>query len=740
MRWKDLKLGKKLAVGFGSLLLLMTLVSYFGYDGIRTLTHSLFVVGDEEAPLVEMANEMKISLMGTRNAMQEFKVATSVLSTDDESALERIEATYRESIVDFDRYATAVLKGASLDDGMVVIKTDNAALSTLVDKADAIHNDKFQQAAASVMELGHELIEAKRESTLAMRAMEDAFDQVTRVAETAELHLKQQVEKDRKSSRTLDELARVFDTEIPHIDAIMEIEKVILGSRVILEEIAQQDELKSILDAEKSYLSTLNSFDQLTSALLDGGSVDGLKISRLEYEGLRKDVEALRAGHEEFHAGATEMIVKRKTMVLLLAESLKNMKRMDAAGEEAAELLKKIEGLLTTEMSEAIVNGHRASSRASTVILGVSSVSILLGIFLGFVITKGITAPLAKGVELAKAMARGDLSQNIDVDQKDELGILASALADMRSKLGEVISNVKSASNNVASGSQQLSASSEEMSQGATEQAAAAEEASSSMEQMSANIRQNADNAMQTEKIALQSSVNAQQGGDSVSLTVTAMKEIASKISIIEEIARQTNLLALNAAIEAARAGEHGKGFAVVASEVRKLAERSQAAAGEIGTLSSSSVEIAEKAGQMLGLMIPDIQKTADLVQEITAASREQDTGAEQINSAIMQLDQVIQQNATASEQMASTAEELSSQAEHLQQTVAFFVLDGGQGRGAAPFLASSAGAPRPSRTSVKLPPPAKAPSSTPGLKRSAGVKLDLSDDGDALDDEFIKY
>jgi methyl-accepting chemotaxis protein len=211
------------------------------------------------------------------------------------------------------------------------------------------------------------------------------------------------------------------------------------------------------------------------------------------------------------------------------------------------------------------------------------------------------------------------------------------------------------------------------MSQGATEQASSAEEVSSSMEEMSSNIRQNADNALQTEKIAKKASSDAEEGGRAVEETVTAMKEIAVKTGIIEEIARQTNLLALNAAIEAARAGEHGKGFAVVASEVRKLAERSQKAAAEIKELSGTSVIIAEKAGEMLGRIVPDIQKTAELVAEISAASSEQNSGAEQINKAILQLDEVIQQNASSSEEMSSMAEELSSQAEQLSESIAFF-------------------------------------------------------------------
>jgi methyl-accepting chemotaxis protein len=302
----------------------------------------------------------------------------------------------------------------------------------------------------------------------------------------------------------------------------------------------------------------------------------------------------------------------------------------------------------------------------------------------------------------AREVAGGNLTvQLCERSANDEL---MRSLSSMVSKLAEVVNDVRTASDNVAAGSQQMSSGSEELSQGATEQAAAAEEASAAMEQMSANIRQNADNAHQTEKIAVKSAQDAQVGSKAVTQTVAAMKQIAGKISIIEEIARQTNLLALNAAIEAARAGEHGKGFAVVASEVRKLAERSQRAAAEISELSTSSVEVAEKAGSMLTTMLPDIQRTAELVQEISAASREQDTGAEQINKAIQQLDLVIQQNAAAAEEMSATAEELASQSEQLQDTIGFFqITEERQQRGPVRH-------------------PAKAPAK-PALKRAAAGK-----------------
>jgi methyl-accepting chemotaxis protein len=391
-------------------------------------------------------------------------------------------------------------------------------------------------------------------------------------------------------------------------------------------------------------------------------------------------------------------------------------------------------GIVTIGYATTLIKDSLRSSRIILLLLSLGTlllVSLIVYLLFRFL----AVLPIGRLTAVMEKIAGGDLSQTLDSESHDEIGRLFQSISGMVGRLNTVVADVKNAADNVASGSKQLSASSEQMSQGTTEQAASAEQASASIEEMNATIRQNADNALATEKIALKSSNDASESGRAVSEAVMAMRAIASRITIIEEIARQTNLLALNAAIEAARAGQHGRGFAVVAAEVRKLAERSRVAAAEISALSTSSVQVAEHAGEMLARLVPDIRQTSDLVQEISASSKEQSASAQQINDAIQVLNQVIQRNAGSAEEMASTAEELSSQSEMLLRTMTFFkVAKGAKGGEEAPHQEAR----RPFPTARPLP----GALSLVRQSKPAGAKIHLASPvaADSRDMEFERF
>ena len=430
-------------------------------------------------------------------------------------------------------------------------------------------------------------------------------------------------------------------------------------------------------------------------------------------------------------------------MALSMGEQREAIQSAEKAIDDIVDINQQLMGDARTAASASY-----AETRTTLVVLAVFAVVLAAGaaVFIALNIARG----LKSASDAVRAVAEGDLTRTAVITTQDEIGEVLGHVNQMIERLQGVVGDALGASDNVSTGSQELSSTAEQMSQGATEQAAAAEEASASMEQMAANIKQNADNATQTEKIARQSAKDAEISGEAVRRAVSAMLTIAEKITIVQEIARQTDLLALNAAVEAARAGEHGRGFAVVASEVRKLAERSQTAATEIGAVSSETVKAAQQAGEMLAGLAPDIRKTAELVAEISAACREQDIGASQINEAIQQLDRVTQQNASAADEMSATSEELAAQAEELQTSIAYFRIAAATSNGRrqtpapAPVRRPAPAAPRkasaPQRPAVKA--RVAATSAVAAQQaRARGFALDLSQGGpDAEDANFREY
>ncbi len=356
-------------------------------------------------------------------------------------------------------------------------------------------------------------------------------------------------------------------------------------------------------------------------------------------------------------------------------EAIQRLPELNKAFDELAVELVSLSSAIQKEAQEASTGGTLAMTSARRTIVLVGLVGILLLMAGSFVIARIISTGLTVAVAAAEKMTAGDITVQVEVTSHDEIGMLQQAMRKMIERLSQIIAEVRSGAAALSSASSQISASAQALAQGTSEQAASVEETTSSLQQMSASIEQNADNTRAMEQMAVKGARDAEDSGRAVTDTVEAMNSIAQKISIIEEIAYQTNLLALNAAIEAARAGEHGRGFAVVATEVRKLAERSQAAAKEIGSMAKSSVKVAERSGQLLTELVPSIRKTADLVQEVAAASREQSSGVAQINQALAQVDNVTQRNASSAEELSSTAEEMASQAEALEELMAFFKL-----------------------------------------------------------------
>ncbi|WP_058598476.1 HAMP domain-containing methyl-accepting chemotaxis protein [Aureimonas ureilytica] len=615
----------KLAASFGTILCVTGAVGYFGLASVASTNDMLKAFSERPFVQVQSANQIQTNLATIRR-----DILTSFFTSDAE-ILKQTGAEYDRNWLNVETNLKDVLRSMS-PEGREAFKD----IEPLLHDLKSVSDETFalgKKADASATISG--LVRSEAPIGDINRQLADLRAAVVPASATA---------------------------TVSPPEAIQRIATLVLDARIQMAEALAYDDDAQIAKASQR----LNELDGTIKAAI--GELTGrLPQQTARMQALQstwtQTFQTMRAAAD---IGVDNWLAK--------ASDLANTKQIPMAAA-ASKRLDELNAAAGDQAKNFLADSDRSYRTTRLWLLCLIAGGITLGASAATWIALSISRGLGRAVGLADAIGQGDVSQRVSASSSDEIGDLLRAMNAMSVKLGEVASTVTLSSGQVASGSSQSAATAEQLSSGSSEQAAASEQASAAIEQMAANVRQNADNAGQTEKIAVQASTSARKTGSAVAASVEAMRTIAEKISVVQEIARQTDLLALNAAIEAARAGTHGKGFAVVASEVRKLAERSQEAARDIGLLSSQTLLTSEEAGQMLDALVPDIQRTADLVSEISAACREQSVGIDQINQAIQQLDQVTQSNSGAANEMAATASQLSAEASRLQQSASFFRL-----------------------------------------------------------------
>ena len=623
MKFKNLKISAKLSIGFGILMFISLIVGGIAIVNMKDISRQSGWLSNEYVPEVQVSNKIERYALQTMYNMRGYTYSNNkqYLEISKEN-LSKIKTNIQDAQKLASQSEKLSVLGASLDKMLEsVSKYEKLAQET--EEVSSLLEEEYQvMADAAIMYLD---------------ASEKYLDNQNR-------SMISEIRNERTSLERLEKMTLI--NSILHIGNAMRIENLKAQAR-------REPEML------ESALTKFDDIDKLINRLLE------ITYKKEDI----KEIEDVKTAAKMYEGAIVKYLANWK-------KKEKLNKERDIAGEGVLQEAQEVSeaGIANTiEISKGATDNL---DKASSIMVVGLVVALLLGFVSASVITRVITTPLKKGVVAAKRISAGDLKTNIEIDQNDEVGELAKALQGMINKLREVVTYIKSGADNISSASLQLSSSSQSMSQGASEQASSVEQISSSMEEMVSNIQQNTDNAMQTEKIAITSVDGIRESSNSARISIEAMNNIAEKIKIINDIAFQTNILALNAAVEAARAGEHGKGFAVVAAEVRKLAERSKVAADEINELSVKGVKVSDMAGEKLSSIVPEIEKTAKLVQEIAAASSEQNSGADQINSAIQQLNIIVQQNAASSEEMATSSEELSGQADQLKEIIDFFQVD----------------------------------------------------------------